>query len=313
MSYRSNLRKIFVGSKTDLMKITFFDNGKVTFTLNNIKAKKGRVAVSKRFFTQIAQQLKINYTILLCLKDTYHKDNEIVPILVFSKRKNSNCINIPDTYFMRNYSKALSRVVVENTNGTRPSVDKQVNLGSVYHPWSTKINSCIWRGTPTSNNCQHWQDSFRCEVCMKFLRSETLNFKLVSTKAGRKEIKSGLFSPWISIEKQMKSKFLLNMDGQAAAFDSMYWKLKSNCLVFYLTKDEWTQWYYNKLKPYQHYIPCTIQDVEEKVNWAIQHTNEAMKIANASRELMDNEVRFVDGVEYTKQTILSLFKKYVVS
>lgn len=58
----------------------------------------------------------------------------------------------------------------------------------------------------------------------------------------------------ISVEDILKSKYLLDIDGQVSAWSGLYWKLYSNSVVFKL-KSHWEQWYYQDLLPYVHYVP----------------------------------------------------------
>lgn len=73
--------------------------------------------------------------------------------------------------------------------------------------------------------------------------------------------------------------------GNAASYTNSCWKLFSNSAIF-IPETYWEQWYYNALKPYEHFIPVQtdLEDLPEKVLWAKTHDRECQRIAYNSRK-----------------------------
>ncbi|KAK7048283.1 CAP10 domain-containing protein [Favolaschia claudopus] len=79
----------------------------------------------------------------------------------------------------------------------------------------------------------------------------------------------------------LQYKYLLDIDGNTFSGRFLMW-LKSGSLVFKLTAFE--EYFNNWIRPYEHYIPVTdVDDLVEKVKWAISHESEARRIQEAGK------------------------------
>ena len=107
-------------------------------------------------------------------------------------------------------------------------------------------------------------------------------------RAGRvnaKEFKEGTFIPF---EKQSEYKYILQLDGNVAA----YRLAKSMLLgsVILLQESGSTLWFQYLLKPYVHYVPVKddLNDLITQIEWCNSHEKECETIANSARKLALN-------------------------
>lgn len=65
----------------------------------------------------------------------------------------------------------------------------------------------------------------------------------------------------------MKAKYLISMDGESAPFQHLPWTLLSKSVVLKQQSSR-IQWFFDHLKPYQHYIPINsdLSDLKEMIN-----------------------------------------------
>lgn len=115
-------------------------------------------------------------------------------------------------------------------------------------------------------------------------------------------------------QEQLQNKYLLDVDGEVNAWSGLFWKLYSNSVVFKVLS-HYEQWYYDRLKPWIHYIPVRgdLSDLQEKFEWALLNDDECRKIAMAGREFAtgltyQQEIQNIQLVHNTKE----LFEKYAV-
>jgi hypothetical protein len=94
----------------------------------------------------------------------------------------------------------------------------------------------------------------------------------------------------VNVSTQIEFKFLFDIDGNTNTWDSLVWKLYSGSVVL---KQEsiWKQWYYDKLKAWEHYIPIKndFSDLDEIIEWCIRNDDKCEKIAaNAKNFIIKN-------------------------
>ena len=154
-------------------------------------------------------------------------------------------------------------------------------------PWENKIPVLFWRGGPTTPNMRIYmklEDFPRGILVQKSLDYPTLvdaRFtRLIDSNAQKKFPQS----PHVSISDHLSYKFQIAMDGETATFPGYQWRLYSGCLTFKQDSDE-TMWYYGALKPFIHYVPVqrNLEDLVEKVEWAVAHDQKAKEIAENAR------------------------------
>ena len=223
---------------------------------------------------------------IVCLGDsTYDKGGELpffehygVPLLVLSKHKgNKNEVLIPDCDALSGYK----------------VVNEAVELGDSSYPWKKKKSLIFWRGSTTGGGFggEDWIHYGRSRLVLLSLNYPHLvNARFTSLCQGAEHNPDILMRPelcdgWISIQEQLQYKYLIDVDGNSAAWSRFYWTLLSQSVVFKQITDN-EEWFYKALSPYVHYIPVAedFSDLLEKIEWAKENEDEVQKIARNGTE-----------------------------
>lgn len=203
-----------------------------------------------------------------------------IQILTFAKNKFLPYTMIPDVYY-------LSR------NGYKDSEEDRV-------PWENKLNIMYWRGSSTGGHISwsNWKSIPRLQLALMSLSHDTvLDAKitdLVQIQEGETGLTEyirhkGLVVDKVPFTEFHRYKYLINVDGNSCAWDSMFLKLKSKSVVFHVESDN-IQWYYEHLVPWKHYIPIKpdLSDLLLKFEWALLNDTTVKKMAQDSSALMES-------------------------
>ena len=187
-------------------------------------------------------------------------------ILCFSKRINDpSAICFPDIYYIlhKGYKKMLN--------------DIDNNLVK----WDNKINKLIYRGNNENGYIYNFIDYKninklpRQYFCEKFKNNEFIN----------------LDNKKLSKSKQIKYKYILDIDGYTNSWEGTVWKLYSGSVVI-KQKSIWKQWYYDELQEWIHYVPINndFSNLEVIINWCINNDNICKQIAKNSRKFIKEKL-----------------------
>jgi hypothetical protein len=190
-----------------------------------------------------------------------------------SNRKNQ--ILIPDVDFM-------------SSNGYKEIRDHfQKNQIS----WNQKIPVVFWRGSTTGiSPTGSWRDLQRIRLCEIASNVSNQNFfdvgvsSIVQLNKGDEiEIKKlGYFKQFMPVSCINTYKYLIDIDGNSNAWSGLFQKLLSGSVVLKVeSEDRFRQWYYDRLIPWEHYIPIKkdLSDLMEKVEWLKSNDRAAEQIA----------------------------------
>ena len=91
----------------------------------------------------------------------------------------------------------------------------------------------------------------------------------------------------ISIDKQLKYKYILSIDGNTWAWDRPIWIMKSNSLFFKYESSN-VGWYYDFLNEDINYVSVNVDNMVKKYNFFENNTNQALEIiSNAKKFVKD--------------------------
>ena len=187
-------------------------------------------------------------------------------ILCFSKRINDpSAICFPDIYYIlyKGYKKNLN--YIDN------------NLVK----WDNKINKLIYRGNNNNGYIYNFIDyknknkNPRQYFCEKFKNNKFID----------------LDNNKLSKSKQIKYKYILDIDGYTNSWEGTVWKLYSGSVVI-KQKSIWKQWYYDELKEWIHYVPINndFSNLEVVINWCINNDSICKQIAINSRKFIKEKL-----------------------
>ncbi len=231
-------------------------------------------------------KLKIsNFNLTIGYEDEYKND---WGIFTYSKNKFRKNILIPDLYALNSYDGKL----------------KQKDL----IPKNLKIDKIIFAGTDTGN----WFDlklNQRLDVCSAFANHSFINAKITNlVQLPRDKILSVypnlndfLCSP-ISINEQLKYKFILSIDGNSTAWDRVPWIMNSNSMLFKYESDN-VNWYYGLMKDKEHYINCNKYNMENKFMYYLNNPKEYDFIVSNANEFVKKYLTYDSHMLYLKLLI----------
>lgn len=240
-----------------------------------------------------------NVTFLFAMGDSLHADYD-VPIFVMAKNKHlDSLILFPDFEAVG----ACYQVLNEN------------DITKYEIQWERKIPQLIWRGgtvqgveTITPENFHLLSRVVLCELSQMYPHLIDAKFTLY----GHGHLKNIPYlkrfeGSWPTYEEQLTYKYHIIVDGTTSAYTGSGWKLFSNSLVLRPDSDN-IQWYFSEMKPYLHYIPvkANLEDLLEKLCWAVMHDSEAKKIAHSCRQFALDHITVKHNLLY----LYCLIKEY---
>jgi hypothetical protein len=167
--------------------------------------------------------------------------------------------------------------------------------------WSKKKNQAIFRGQftgrfPVGMDTEMIKDLPPVEQCnllhrCRLVYNAALHMKLIDAKLAlpvldvRKDFPQeindvALYGDRVSIEDMLTYKAIIMLEGNDVS-SGLKWALYSNSVVMTQTPTK-TSWAMEELlEPWVHYVPLNddLSDVEEKMQWIIDHDDEAQQIA----------------------------------
>ncbi|KAL7555947.1 hypothetical protein ACA910_005487 [Epithemia clementina (nom. ined.)] len=170
--------------------------------------------------------------------------------------------------------------------------DQKYNIHLVDH--SSSSSSANGTTTTTTNEEEDDNDTDgkkcqwypRCRLVVLYANSSLVDAKLTSTK---RRLSSNyvnglnLLGPSLSLEQQLRYKGMIFLEGNDVS-SGLKWGLLSRSVVLMPPPTKMTWAMEALLQPYVHYIPLypNLTNVEEQVQWMIDHDQEAQAIAHQS-------------------------------
>lgn len=203
--------------------------------------------------------------------------------LAFSSFRD-DAILIPDPVFLNSNGYAAFR---------RPSLA---------WPWSRRRDTVLWRGNATGNGQISTETMAaddprlrqRVRMCIMLRSMPDCDVKIhkvedVATSVDRQRlVHHGVIGDKIRQRDWGRYRFTLDVDGHCNAWSNFFVRLLLGCCVMKIQSPHgFRQWYYQRMKPWQHYVPvrADMTDLLEKIEWCRGHEAECAAIAAAGRTL----------------------------
>eukprot|EP00906_Rhabdomonas_costata_P001417 RCo002376 len=170
-------------------------------------------------------------------------------------------------------------------------------------PWISKQPLAVWRGTPSS-----WVRVRVCELSLK--HPELIDARLAEggvrdicrmgfVDMNHKHCQSMTSKP-MSTPVLTSHKYLLDVDGAGASF--RYKNLLLSRSLVIKVQEEMHQFFDGDLKPWVHYIPVMLKDLDKElprvVRWARANDSMAQKIALTSAAYVKEHLKEEDAMWY---------------
>ncbi|MCA3415307.1 MAG: hypothetical protein INF84_11975 [Roseomonas sp.] len=218
-------------------------------------------------------------------------DGSFDDFLCFDRQIGEEKKLLPDLYLLGGMHSVLSRTpYISNLS---PEIFKEKFL--------LKKNKLFWRGSTTGRrilSLGDLQENHRVKACLYIRDSlqELADCKIVNLVQIAPESiigeckdllkKLGIFGERVKEECFSEYKLFLDIPGNVAAWGT-FRRYLQGCLVFRVDSDR-ELFYYAHQTPWVHFIPVSrdLSDLAEHVRWALDHQEEASRIAYQGRSLM---------------------------
>lgn len=207
----------------------------------------------------------------------------------------SAAIFAPSTY--RPDVVALPDPLFFNTHGY--AAERVLSLGSAL-PWDARSTDLVWRGGMNGFDSfdldvarqQPQRASQRLLACLALHDVPGTDVKF--TRARHRDIsrfvfqRSGLAGGVIESGSWLGRKYALDVDGFSNAWTNLFTRLLFGCCVLKVAS-RWgfRQWYYDRLVPWEHYVPVAadLSDIHDRLDWVRSNDRQASEIAQRGRRL----------------------------
>ncbi|WP_372885610.1 glycosyl transferase family 90 [Shimia sp.] len=190
-------------------------------------------------------------------------------------------------------------------------------------PWDQRSTDIVWRGGPNGNGyfnvfpdlADHPATRQRIRLAWHCMGSE-IDFGFPEPKhtAYYPVLKAaGMLRDRVEHTAWFGKKYAIDIDGFANSWDNLFHRLLMGCCVFKVASDfGFRMWYYDRLKPWEHYVPvrADFADLEERIAWARDHDAEARAIAENGRALA-NAMSFEAEARVAGQLIDENWERYI--
>lgn len=167
-------------------------------------------------------------------------------------------------------------------------------------PWNTRSDEIVWRGArngqgqpstdPADESNPAVLPRYRLVMKLKNQPGCDARFVLLKGKKGpptigpreTEEIERGFIGETVPEPSWMGRKFAIDIDGSTNTWSNLILRLHYGCCVLKVeSQHNFAQWYYDRLKPSEHYVPVKpdMSDLLDQIEWARSHDSEARQIA----------------------------------
>jgi hypothetical protein len=294
-----------------LVAMIEFQNGEVTRYVISSRCdriRQGHFPSVLKFFSEVVAHpilAGVNGILVIWLEDGLYEFEynlaQTVPLFVFGRSIYDSCsLLIPDPAYTESF-------------GYQEELNRQEKFEDSL-PFSSRINTIFWRGAASGVNFHDipgWRNSSRGKIVLgskalgkpdifdgRFTKVEGWS-KLVTDDI----LSEDIVSPPIHFYDFLRYRYLVDADGISCAWISLFKKLASRSVVVKMESTT-QQWYYDRLKPWQHYVPLNVNmtDVEHLWHWLDERPDECERIVSRAHELIQS-LKYEREVEQTARLV----------
>ncbi len=296
---KADLKRYLIENNTTenaLMRIQV-KNKKITVTYNNPKHRlKNKISLSH---TAGTIQLVIKYLakngyipdsdFILAIGDFYEPINDQpVPIFTFAKN-----LDIP-------VERSLILIPDWQNLGSARDLRQRIRNTKKLIAWNDKKNQLFWRGGKLDSTGFRKKFIAFSENYPSLIDAQYVNTYGQGAKPNKR---------FVSPEEHLNYKYLISIDGLRCSWERLIWHLHSNSLIFKHQTNQ-IQWYYNGIKPYEHYIPITDEhSILASIAWAENHPHEVQTIIHNASTFVEDNLSLEDMYHYIAVLLQEYHKK----
>lgn len=191
---------------------------------------------------------------------------------------------IPDPYFFEHNAFARFREVLERQGSA----------------WNERSSVLVWSGATTGTGLFDPQLALerpalaaqRMQVCARLRGVAGTDVKFAYSSRPDTPIEAmdafGLRGQRVEETSWVTRKYALDVDGNTNTWQNLIVRLHLGCCVLKVASQyDFRQWYYDRLKPWEHYVPvkADCSDLLEQIEWVRANDHEASQIARRGQAL----------------------------
>ena len=196
-------------------------------------------------------------------------------------------------------------------------------------PWHLKKDMAIWRGQltgsmeffdPNLTDEQNCDNMIRCRLVRRNQNSTLIDAGLTAMprwrrkRLGLPDVIGGvnMVKDKLSIRIMMECKGLIMLEGNDVA-SGLKWAMLSQSVVL-MPKPMHTSWAMEeRLEPWVHYVPLNddATDVEAKMQWVVDHDEEARRIAERSTLWIEDLMYHPDAAREDRLVKREMIRRYL--
>lgn len=167
--------------------------------------------------------------------------------------------------------------------------------------WGNRSSDFVWRGRLTGaglfsvDPTQKDNPLVRQRLRMAMHAKETqLDFGFVSTITPVEKTildDAGFMADRVEARTWATRKFAIDVDGFSNTWDNIFHRLlMGNCVLKVDSQMGFRQWYYDRLRPYETFVPIKkdLSDLATQIDWVLANDDKAKDIAKAGQELAES-------------------------
>jgi len=181
-------------------------------------------------------------------------------------------------------------------------------------PWADRRKVAFWRGTTTGPRLDDdWRALDRVRLCELSSRdrdtfdvgfTDVVQMNAADSAAVRA---SGLMRQFVPETKFIHYRYQIDIDGNTNSWPGLFLKLLTGSPVLKVdSRFGFRQWYYNRLKPWENFVPVKsdLSDLLENLTWLVEHDDDAQRIGAAGRALA-RSMTFPAEIAVGRETLLT--------
>jgi hypothetical protein len=205
--------------------------------------------------------------------------------------KKTQAIPIVDAYYAQNPNNYFEKIEFSKTK------------------WINKKDSLVWRGgcmptllTKIPEASAEWTHQ-RLKFCQKHFNNFDVGFHEVN-QASWAEPYRQFKKDYLSPKEMSEYKFIAQIQGISACYNAPFWILASGSVMIWIIDEEqetlnkslptWNMWFHEMLKPYEHYVPSTIDKLQETIAWCLDNQGKCIQIIENAKQIQKHIMSIAD-------------------
>jgi hypothetical protein len=152
--------------------------------------------------------------------------------------------------------------------------------------WMKRSDVILWRGSTTGGVVRSLGSSDdlsdpdtlpRIRMCSLLRGLPQVDARIVSVVQTSNPVgltailrSAGLMAEWMPEERWIEHKFAIDIDGNSNSWSNLFRSLLLGCCVIKISSPRgYRQWYYDRLLPFEHYVPvrADMSDLYQQIEW----------------------------------------------